>query len=269
MSVMAELATDLRNEEQDLRNFIATLSDADWTRKTPFKDWTIGDVLIHLMVGDWLNVLSMTDPDRFQAVMAERRAAQEAGQPRTSGAEILDVAVGTGEALLEQWSEGLNHLCDLFEPADPKARMKWVGPDMSIRSAATARLMETWAHGQDIYDLVRAPREHHDRVRHIAVLGVNTYRWTFSNRGMEPPGPPPRVELTSPTGQVWCWNEEETDNYVKGTAVDFCHVVTQGRNIGEVDLEVVGPTAKAWMAIAQCFAGTPEDPPAIGVRGWQ
>ena len=269
MEVMQELARDLRDEGQQLGEFILSLSDDAWQTQSPFKSWTIRDVLIHLMVGDRLNVLSMTAADQFQEIMATRRARREAGQPRTSGEEILEHEVAHDAEAVRQWLAGLNTLCDLFADADARARMKWVGPDMSIRSAATARLMETWAHGQDIYDMMRAPRQHFDRVRHIAVLGVNTYNWTFSNRGLETPGPTPRVELKSPSGEWWCWNESETDNLVKGSAVEFCQVVTQGRNIGEVNLEVNGPNAQAWMAIAQCFAGTPEDPPAVGVRGWE
>jgi len=33
-------------------------------------------------------------------------------------------------------------------------RVKWIGVDMSARSCLTARLMETWAHGQEIYDIL-------------------------------------------------------------------------------------------------------------------
>jgi uncharacterized protein (TIGR03084 family) len=62
-----------------------------------------------------------------------------------------------------------------FAAADPFARVPWVGPDMSVRSAITARLMETWAHGQAAYDLLGVVRRNTDRIRNIAVLGVNTY----------------------------------------------------------------------------------------------
>ncbi len=266
--VMEELAEDLREEGRELREFIAAIPLAEWHRPSPFKDWTVEDVLRHLAVGDWFNVLAMTAPERFRAIIARRREASAAGEPRTSGIETLDEPVGDGHALLAAWDAGLNRLCDLFAAAEPRTRMPWVGPDMSIRSAATARLMETWAHGQDLYDMLRVARTPRERIRHIAVLGVNTYAWTFRNRGLEPPGPPPRVELIAPSGATWIWNEDETANHIRGAAVDFCHVVTQGRNIAEVALEVTGPVARAWMAIAQCFAGTPEDPPPPGVRGW-
>ena len=133
---------------------------------------------------------------------------------------------------------------------------------------ASARQMETWAHGQDIYDLKRAPRTNTARIRNIAQIGVRTYGWTFVNRGERVPEPAPYVCLTSPSGDTWEWNEPSETNCVKGDAVQFCHVVTQGRNIADVDLEVVGENASTWMAVAQCFAGGPNDPPAPGVRAW-
>ena len=265
--VMRQLAQDLRDEGDDLRATLATLSADDWRRPTPFTDWTAEDVIQHLTVGDFMNILSMTEPDRFVAVLEERQAARASGQ-RSSGTEFLDEPVGGGAELLAQWHTRLNNLCDLFAGADPKARMKWVGPDMSIRSAATARLMETWAHGQDIYDLLRLPREATDRIRNIAVLGVNTFGWTFQNRGLEPPGPPPCVHLKSPSGATWVWHEDNQSDRIEGPALDFCQVVTQGRNIAEVNLDVSGEVANAWMEIAQCFAGPPETPPPPGQRGW-
>lgn len=263
--VMRALASDLRDEGNELYEYLATLSDPDWTRPTPFKSWTAEDVLTHLTVGDWLNMLSMTDPQKFDVVMAKREDARAQGR-KGSGAEYFDESLGSGNRLLAQWHARFNQLCDLFHDADAKARMKWAGPDMSIRSAATARLMETWAHGQDVYDMAHVDRAATDRIRHIAVLGVNTFGWTFANRGIEAPRPVPFVELTAPSGKIWCWNDESEENKISGPALDFCQVVTQGRNIAEVGLQVVGEPATKWMAIAQCFAGPVEDPPAPGTR---
>ena len=51
-----------------------------------------------------------------------------------------------------------------------------------------------------------------------------------------------------------------------GSAVEFCQVVTQTRNIADTGLKLVGETARNWMQNAQCFAGPPETPPAPGSR---
>ena len=130
----------------------------------------------------------------------------------------------------------------------------------------TARQMETWAHGQAVYDLMGVTRAPTDRLRDIAEIGVRTYGWTFANRQRAVPGPAPHVRLTAPSGAVWTWNDPVPDNGVEGDALDFCQVVTQTRNVADTGLVVRGEVAREWMRLAQCFAGGPEDPPPPGMR---
>lgn len=257
---MLQQAIDLREEGAALHAFLSGLEDADWARPTPFKGWTVNAVIQHLHAGDWMASVSLEDPDRFARILAARRAGG-----------VAEDAPGLreGPALLEQWWSLLSSLCDMLEAANPDRRVAWVGPDMGVRSFATARQMETWAHGQDIYDLLQAPREHFDRLANICVLGCQTFGWTFRNRGLEPPAPVPHVRLTLPSGAFWQRGAKSAADRVEGAALDFCRVVTQGRNIADVDLEVTGEPARAWMAIAQCFAGPPNDPPPPGARAWE
>jgi hypothetical protein len=62
------------------------------------------------------------------------------------------------------------------------------------------------------------------------------------------------------------WHESDERNRVEGSAVEFCQVVAQTRNIEDTALRVSGEVAREWMALAQCFAGAPETPPAPGTR---
>jgi uncharacterized protein (TIGR03084 family) len=126
--------------------------------------------------------------------------------------------------------------------------------------------METWAHGQALYDLFGVARAPTVRLRNIAEIGVRTYGWTFANRGEPPPGPAPHVRLSGPDGATWTWNDPSEDNRVEGSALAFCQVVTQTRNVADTDLRVTGEPARRWMSLAQCFAGPPETPPAPGTR---
>jgi uncharacterized protein (TIGR03084 family) len=146
-------------------------------------------------------------------------------------------------------------------------RVKWAGPDMSVRSSITARLMETWAHGQEVYDELGVVRVNGDRIRNIVVLGNNTYGWTFAVRGEQAPQPVPHLVLQAPSGEIWTYNEPSAEERIEGSAEAFCQVVTQVRNVADTDLVVCGPNAAQWMQKAQCFAGPPETPPAPGVRG--
>ncbi len=150
--------------------------------------------------------------------------------------------------------------------SNPKRRLPWFGPDMGVRMFTTARYMETWAHGQEVYDLKGAKRTYNDRIKNVAAIGIRTFGWTFVNRKLEIPGAPPYVRLVAPSGEIWEWNDPSETDYVKGSAAEFCHVVTQGRNVKDTSLDVGGEVATEWMNIAQCFAGGPVDPPQPGER---
>ncbi len=158
--------------------------------------------------------------------------------------------------LLAQWRSGREALLAEMRVTDPKARVPWYGPPMSAVSFATARLMETWAHGQDIVDALGVQREPTDRLRHVAHIGVRARPFSYVTNGRQVPDGEVRVDLRSPSGEIWTWNESATDR-VSGDALDFCLVVTQRRHVDDTGLEVAGPLAEDWIAIAQAFAGPP------------
>ena len=252
---MMQQAWDLLEEGTELKGLLDTLTSDDWVRETPFKNWTVNHVVQHLHGSDKMAVVALRDAAGFNAAKLNPAQVQTTMNPTIEG-----------NNLLETWWSYFNEMCQLLGDSDPKRRVPWFGPDMGVMMFTTARQMETWAHSQDIYDLLGKSRNNTDRLKNIAVIGVRTYGWTFVNRKLEPPGPVPHVKLTAPSGEIWEFNDPSTDNYVAGSAVEFCHVVTQGRNIADVNLTVVGEPAEKWMSIAQCFAGPPENPPAPGSR---
>jgi uncharacterized protein (TIGR03084 family) len=140
---------------------------------------------------------------------------------------------------------------------DPSTRVPWYGPDMSIASSLTARIMETWAHGQDIADALGATRATTPALRQVAHIGARTRPNSFLARGLEVPTDPVYVALTAPDGEQWTWGDAEVVDRVEGDAVEFCLVVTQRRDIADTGLAIRGPIATKWMEIAQAFAGPP------------
>jgi len=260
------VAADFRDEVDALHAFLVTLAPANWACETRFLSWTPWDVVAHLNYFDLVSRCSLAGEAAFAS---ERKALIEAiGAGRTNKDLARERFAGfDASALLSAWRHAAHDLADALGARDPRERLPWFGPDMGVAMFTTARLMETWAHGQEIYDLVGAPRTPSDRLQHVATIGVKTFGWTFANRGQPPPGPPPYVRLVAPSGAIWEWGEPSESECVRGDAVDFCHVVTQGRNVADTALDVRGPVATAWMAIAQCFAGGPVDPPAPGARG--
>jgi uncharacterized protein (TIGR03084 family) len=122
---------------------------------------------------------------------------------------------------------------------------------------ATARLMETWAHGLDIADALGVTPAPTDRLRHIARLGYRTRDFAHVVHGVPVPADPFRVELAGPSGDVWVFGPEDAPQRVTGPALDFCLLVTQRAHRSDLALRAEGADADRWLDIAQAFAGPP------------
>ena len=253
-------------EESDaLYALLSARPEAQLALATQFKAWSIEDVIAHLHLFNLAAAMSIRDPGRLRTFFGELSRAREGG-PTLREVTLERLTPLRGRALLEQWRRDCEEIARDFEGVDPRTRLPWGGPDMSARSSISARLMETWAHGQAVFDRLGAVRVDADRIRNVAVLGVNTFAWTFRNRALEVPTSAPRVLLEAPSGARWEWNPELESALVEGSAAEFCQVVTQTRAWQDTSLRVVGDVARSWMSIAQCFAGPPEDPPVSGTR---
>jgi uncharacterized protein (TIGR03084 family) len=257
-----EQAADFLSETEALAELLAPLSDEVFTEATQFKGWTVDDVLRHLHFWNLAAGLQLTD--EAELMRRIKGATASSGGMRPFEAQTLGGV--SGQALRTAWLATARDVADRFATADPKQRLKWAGPDMSARSSITARLMETWAHGQEVYDHLGRERVDHDRIRNIAHLGVSTFGWTYAVRNLPAPERMPHVRLTAPSGAIWTWGEPDEANAVAGSATEFSQVVTQVRNVADTALDVRGPVATEWMGMAQCFAGRAEPPPAPGTR---
>jgi uncharacterized protein (TIGR03084 family) len=260
-AVVGQLAADLAAETSELAAVLSRLGPPDWDSDTPAKGWAIRDQATHLAFFDDATLLAITEPAAFDAQRAELLAvgdrfpdAVAARYRQLPGGDCLDWLLRSREALLVA-----------YLAADPGVRLPWYGPDMSLASSATGRLMETWAHGQDILDALGERREPTVRLRHIADLGVRTFPFCFRLRGRPVPDARVRIELSgpggpdSPGGQRWSWGPDSAADRVEGDAEEFCLVVTQRRNVADTGLTVTGPVAAEWLRIAQAFAGAATD----------
>jgi uncharacterized protein (TIGR03084 family) len=261
--VNAAIADDLRAEYAALAALCRTLTPEQWRAQTAFYGWTPWDEIAHLCFFDETGLLAATDAAAFARDMAALDKWLAAGR------EISAIARDKyrhfdGAGLLAHWQPIAGRLADTLSGLDARARLPWYGPSMSARSFATARLMETWAHGQDVWDLLRRARPATPRLRHIAHLGVTTYGWTFFNRKLPVPEPVPFVALVAPGGETWTWGDAASPQYVRGLAEDFCLVVTQRRHRAATGLVVRAGAASQWLSRAQCFAGPPADGPVPG-----
>lgn len=244
---------DLRDESEELDRMVAALEPERWTLPTPAPRWTIAHQIAHLVWTDRSALLAVTDADGFQVLVDKALAS-----PYSFVDEGAAEGAGLPPAeLLARWREGRAALEQALRSVPAGARLPWYGPPMSAASMATARLMETWAHGLDVAQALGATRAPTGRLRHIARLGVRTRDFSFHVHGLTPPAAEFRVELVSPEGEVWAHGPEDAAQRVTGPALDFCLLVTQRAHRADLALTAAGPDADRWLDIAQAFAGPP------------
>ena len=247
------MVADLRAESDALDALVADLPPERWATETPAPGWTIAHQIAHLLWTDQVSLISVTDEAGFADVLG--RAAENPTGFVDAGAEEL--AALPPAQLLTDWRATRAALHDGLQTVADGRKLPWFGPPMSAASMATARLMETWAHGLDVADAMGVTREPTSRLRSIAHIGVRTRDYAYAVHGLAPPTEPFHVKLTAPDGSVWAWGPEDAAQQVSGSAEHFCMLVTQRRPRSELDIVAVGPDAEHWLTIAQAFAGPP------------
>jgi uncharacterized protein (TIGR03084 family) len=272
---------DLAAEGDELDGLVAPLDADQWARPTPAPGWSIAHQIAHLASTDVASVAAVTYASGAGAtlrgltdpglLLASARAAGTTGWwllrrgPRRWTAAELDglidalAAAGARAApatVLARWRQGRARLAGALSSVPPAAKVPWLGARMSPASIATARLMETWAHGQDVADALGVERKPTERLYHIARLGVRTRDHAYRVHGRPPPPAEFRFELTAPDGTEWAWGPDEATDRVTGSAHDFCLLVTRRRHPADLDVTAHGAAAD-WLPIAQAFAGSP------------
>ena len=249
------LLADITEEHDDLDRIVSTLDESGWLHPTPAEGWDVRDSIGHLTYFDDAARRAVVDPSGFAAHVEEVMSGQL--DPIAEHLERGRSMDGAG--VLAWWREARRELLECLSAADPESRLKWYGPPMGMRSFVTARLMETWAHGQDVVDALGAARQPTKRLKHIAELGVRTRNFSYIVRGLEPASSEVTVDLEDPVeqGNIWHWGPDNAPDSVRGTALDFCLIVTERRNLADVSLQIEGDDALGWMKIAQAFAGPP------------
>ncbi|KNE83248.1 MULTISPECIES: TIGR03084 family metal-binding protein [Streptomyces] len=254
MADPAAVLGDLLAEGEELEQLVAPLAAERWSIPTPAPGWTVAHQIAHLAWTDERALLAATDPGAFA-----EDAAQALTSPETfvdDGAQRL-VDELPPAALLDRWRTGRATLHRALAGRPAGVRIPWYGPPMSVASMATARLMETWAHGQDVADALGVRREPTARLRHVVRIGVRARDYAYTVHGLVPPAEEFRVELTAPDGDLWAYGPEDAAQRVTGAALDFCLLATQRAHRSDLALYAEGPDAAHWLDIAQAFAGPP------------
>ncbi|SCK07438.1 TIGR03084 family metal-binding protein [Streptomyces sp. WMMB 322] len=252
-SVTGAVLADLRDEGRALDGLVAGLEAKAWALPTPAPRWTVAHQIAHLAWTDEQSLLAATDEAAFRDAVQAALAAPETFVDE--GAEAG--AAQSPEELLKRWRAGRDELLRVLGELPQGSRIPWYGPPMSVASMATARIMETWAHGEDVAQALGVSREPTPRLRHVVRIGVRTRDFAYAVRGLQPPSEPFRVELEAPDGELWAHGPEDAAQRVTGGAEGFCRLVTQRTHLDDAGVRAEGPDAQRWLEIAQAFAGPP------------
>ncbi|PXY19091.1 TIGR03084 family metal-binding protein [Prauserella muralis] len=261
MADLNAVLDDLDAESGEVDALVVDLPDERWSTPTPAEGWTIAHQIAHLAWTDDKALLAARTPDDFGA---ELKRALAAGENYVDDG-AAELAATPPARLLQRWRDGRAELRAALAAVPAGEKLPWYGPPMSAASMATARMMETWAHGQDIADALGLTRPPTRRLWHIARFGVRTRDFAFQLRSLAPPTEEFRVELTAPDGDTWTFGPADAAQRVTGSALGFCLVVTQRRHPDDTDVEATGEQAREWLGIAQAFAG----PPGTGRKAGQ
>lgn len=253
MAGVDSIVADLRAESDELDALVAPLADDRWAAPTPAAGWTIAHQIAHLLWTDRVALKAVNDEAAF-AELLEAAASNPTGFV-DAGADEL--AATPPAELLADWRLTRSRLHDALQAVPDGRKLPWFGPPMSAASMATARLMETWAHGLDVADTLGVRRAPSARLRSIAHIGVRTRDYAFAVNGLAAPTEPFFVELRAPDGDTWSWGPPDAAQRVAGSAEDFCFLVTQRRPLSSLDITAEGDDARRWLQIAQAFAGPP------------
>jgi uncharacterized protein (TIGR03084 family) len=254
------LCDDLAAEQAVLDALVADLDESGWRTATPAAGWDVRDTIAHLAFFDVAATLAGRDPAAFERDLLGAVAADHDAFMRSVVERGRSMA---GRDVLAWWRSARSEFLSTYRALDPSTRVPWFGPPMSAASKVTARIMETWAHGQDVVDGLGLPlsaRPATARLRHVAHIAVGARPFSYMAHGMETPSTPVRVQLTPPPavgGDAWTWGPEVAPDRVSGPALDFCLVLTQRRHVDDTALVASGAAAEEWLRIGQAFAGPP------------
>jgi uncharacterized protein (TIGR03084 family) len=246
VSVEGPLADDLLAEQIVLDAYLASLDDRGWARPTPAEGWTVADTVRHLAIAERAATRSVRDGIDFVGddVVGDTGDRGDSSLPEQP-ADLLDT-----------WRRARTATLDALRAEPDSARVPWGGRAMSVRSLATARLMETWAHGLDCLAAGGRPAVDTDRLVHVAWLGRQTLAYAFAFAGEIPPAPTEqlRLDLVAPSGARWTFGPDGSPHVITGAAGTWCRVATRRlRPPATCDLIAQGPLAEAAVRVAKAF----------------
>jgi uncharacterized protein (TIGR03084 family) len=228
---MREILTDLVKEQQTLDQFLQKINPREWGKPTKAPGWSVKDLVSHLA--------------QFEDLVAEVIEEGVVPDDLIGEAGGFDAFVAQGPAkgkemrpqdVIEWWRLSRARAMDALWSLDEDDRMAWIGGECSAKLVATYRIMETWAHGLDVWDIwgddEENPVPETERLAHIAFLAHKLLPLAFERAGET--YEPVRIEVMGPDYAKWSFGPEGAPR-IKGPAMEFARLAVHRSSLAECE----------------------------------
>lgn len=248
---MPDLLQALRVERQALLAILDSLEPGDWPRGTPCPEWTVHDLVLHLL-GDDFGVLAMLRDGHMTPLPSDAPAGFAAAIDQLNDTWVRASAPRLSPRMLRGllvWAGHETHVFFASEGAGTESPMgvSWAGSSPSPHGLEVAReYTERWLHQQQIREAVgRSPLA--DPILTRVLLQSLVHCLPVAYGGVEAAdGATVRLEITDfPTLAIGLRHD--------GPGWRLVH----GRGLGEPDCSVAAPGEPLWRAWTT--NGTPAD----------
>ena len=242
---MRDILSDLVAEQQFLDQSLQRIPIKIWDYETPAKPWTVRDTIAHLANFEELAADVIAGGDAIKRWQTSSDLDSLRKEAITKGRNMRP------QDVIEWWRGGRAKVVEPLSHMSAEDRIDWIDGDMSARTFATYRLMETWAHGLDIYATLELEVEDTPRIRHVCWLGWKTLPYAFKDHGLD--YEPVRIELIGPGYSRWIFGPEEAENRIKGSASDWARIAVRRIEPEQTRLKVTGDVAQAALEVAKAY----------------
>ena len=242
---MRDILSDLVAEQQFLDQSLQRIPIKIWDMVTPSKPWTVRDTIAHLADYEELGADTIAGGTRIRVL-----------QNASDLEPLRQEAIKKGRSMrpqdvIEWWRAGRAKVVEPLSHMAATDRIEWIAGEMSARTFATFRLMETWMHGLDIYATLKRDVEDTPRIRHVCWLGWKTLPYAFKQAGED--YEPVRIEVIGPGYSKWVYGPEDTTQLIKGSASEWARVAVRRMKPNKTRLKVTGEYAEKALQLARAY----------------
>ena len=216
---MQDILSNLVAEQQLLDQYLQSIPVRNWNTKTTFKNW---DITAHV------SYLSAMEDLGYNALKKKGSDFNKYKGPK--GLEKFEKeAIAKGKDMrpqdvIEWWRISRASVIETLAKCSPGKKLTWWKNEIDCRTFAVTKLAETWAHSLDVYESMNKDYEDTTRIEHVALYGwLNAEHATKLNKSKFQDL---RIELIGPEYKAWQFGDENAKNSIKGSASDWCRVVT-------------------------------------------